>query len=388
MNKPWKWRCYWRGSWPSIAGDWVILLRIGSPFMVVLSVAAAASEPFPSVLPFAFGRDGQMASSDGLVIRSWGTEAGLPQNTVNAITQTRDGYLWLGTRDGLARFDGVRFTVFGLREGLPSIEVQALFEDRQGQLWIGTGGGGLSRLFQGRIQTVTGPERGLVGDIVSALAEDGQGRLWIGSRGGLSLWQDGNFTQADPALAELNRAAIAALVRDRQGGMWIATARQGLFEFRNQRLRESRGPPGHERISAYCLLEDDAGNLWASIGNGVILCRRGAVWGQYDQADGVPYAYVTSLAQEADGTIWAGSLDDGLYRFANGRFIGLRHEQGLSANDIRCLRPDREGNLWVGTRTGGLDRLSRIKIVHWGTKQGLSMILRARSRNPPMARFG
>ena len=79
---------------------------------------------------------------EGLVIRSWGTGAGLPQNSVNAIVQTRDGYLWLGTRDGLARFDGVRFTVFGLRDGLQSVEIQTLYVDRQGTLWIGTSGGG------------------------------------------------------------------------------------------------------------------------------------------------------------------------------------------------------------------------------------------------------
>src|SRR6516164_9509496 len=89
-----------------------------------------------------------------LVFRSWGTQSGLPHNTVNAIVQTRDGYLWIGTRDGLARFDGVAFTVFGLHEGLQSVEVQTLFEDSQGTLWIGTSGGGLSRHNGGRLESV------------------------------------------------------------------------------------------------------------------------------------------------------------------------------------------------------------------------------------------
>ena len=89
------------------------------------------------------------------IIRSWGTEAGLPQNTVNAIVQTRDGYMWLGTHDGLARFDGVRFKVFGLENGLPSVDILSLFVDHQDTLWIGTYGGGLCYLRQGQIQTVT-----------------------------------------------------------------------------------------------------------------------------------------------------------------------------------------------------------------------------------------
>src|SRR6516162_9205156 len=79
--------------------------------------------------------------AENLVIRTWRTDAGLPQNTINSIVQTRDGYLWLATRDGLARFDGVRFTVFGLQEGLSSVDVSTLFEARNGTLWAGTIGG-------------------------------------------------------------------------------------------------------------------------------------------------------------------------------------------------------------------------------------------------------
>lgn len=106
---------------------------------------------------------------EGLVIRSWRTGAGLPQNTVNSIVQTPDGYLWVGTRDGLARFDGVRFTVFGLPEGLQSVEIQTLYVDRQGTLWIGTSGGGLSRLLEGRIENVTLPRHLVADDTVMAL---------------------------------------------------------------------------------------------------------------------------------------------------------------------------------------------------------------------------
>ena len=125
---------------------------------------------------------------DGLVIRAWGTGAGLPQNTVNAIAQTPDGYLWLGTRDGLARFDGVRFTVFGLRDGLQSVEIQTLYVDRRGKLWIGTSGGGLSRWVEGRIENVTLPHQLVAPDTVTAFAEDAAGRLWIGTIAGLSFW--------------------------------------------------------------------------------------------------------------------------------------------------------------------------------------------------------
>ncbi len=305
----------------------------------------------------------------GLVVRTWGTEAGLPQNTVSVILQTRDGYLWLGTQAGLARFDGVRFKVYGLAEGLPSVQVRALYEDNQGSLWIGTYGGGLSRLRDGQIETFA-MEHGLSDLNVTALAGDSSGRIWIGTAIGLSLWQNGKFIQ-DEALAGLGRGLIRTLLRDRHNATWISTA-EGLFELKSGRLTEITGPPGDEKFSPYCLLEDRDGNLWAGIGNGKVLCRRNGVWGKYDEAAGVPYAYVTCLAEGADGTIWAGSLDAGLYYFKDEKFHPITKQAGLSGDDIRSLLADREGNLWIGTRSAGLNRLVRRKLSVSGPAQGLA----------------
>lgn len=309
--------------------------------------------------------------AEEMVIRFWGTESGLPQNTVNAIVQSTNGYLWLGTRDGLARFDGVRFTAYGLRDGLQSVEILSLLEDRQGTLWIGTSGGGVSRLRHGSIETLVLPKRTLGGDTVTSLAEDAAGRIWIGTRAGLKLWSEGRFVEL-AELSELMDAAISALLRDRNGVMWIATATHGLFEFRNESLSLHRGPEGNESIYAYCLLHDREDRLWASVGNGTILCRTNGVWGKFDQSDGLPLAYVNSMAEAADGTIWAGSLDDGLYGLVDGHFSALRAADGLSGNDIRSLLHDREGNLWVGTRISGLNRLSRRRVVTWGAAQGMT----------------
>jgi len=303
------------------------------------------------------------------VARAWGTEAGLPQNTVSNILQTRDGYLWLGTNGGLARFDGVRFKDYGLAEGLPSLPVQALFEDDQGCLWIGTNGGGLSRLhYDDRIETFNA-EDGLRDSNVTALAADSSRRLWIGTVNGLSILQDKKIVK-EAALAGLDGGLVRALLRDRQDTMWISSS-QGLFEFKDGRLTSSVGPPGDEMILAYCLLEDRDGNLWASIGNGKVLCRRNGVWGKYDQTHGLPAPFVTSLAEGADGTIWAGTLDAGLFYFHQGKFHAVAQRDGLLGDDIRALLGDRDGNLWVGTRSSGLNRLARRKVMVCGPEQGL-----------------
>ena len=306
-----------------------------------------------------------------LVFRSWDTTAGLPQNSVTAITQSRDGYLWLGTRDGLARFDGVRFQIFGLEEGLKSVDIQAVLEDRQGTLWIGSYGGGLAKWSGDRFEVVPAATRSAGSDIVTALAEDSTGRLWVGTRAGLRFLQHGRLVE-DLTLGKVASAPVRALVGSRRGGMWIATSVEGLHEWRNGQLALVVGPFADSRIGAHCLLEDRRGWLWVSIGNGMVLCRREGVWQVYNETNGLPFAYIACLAEDADGTVWAGSLDDGLYYFAKERFQVVRASDGLSANDIRSLLLDRESNLWVGTRTGGLNRLNRRKLLHCGIAQGLT----------------
>ncbi|HEX5218788.1 MAG TPA: two-component regulator propeller domain-containing protein [Verrucomicrobiae bacterium] len=304
------------------------------------------------------------------VIKSWGTEGGLPQNTVNTLVQTREGYLWLGTQGGLARFDGVRFKVFGLAEGLPSIQVQALHEDRHGQLWVGTLGG-LSRMRNGRFKTFSN-EPGFTDDVnVSKFADGPDDQLWIGTSAGLVVWQE-NKVVALEALNALARAPVRDLLRLRSGEMWIATS-SGLFEFKAGKLNEIIGPPTDQKITTtYSMLEDRAGNIWVSIGNGKVLCRRADGWHTFNEAFGLPFAFISSLAESDDGTIWAGSLDQGLYYLQDGQFHVVRERDGLSDDAIRSLLADREGHLWVGTRSAGLNRLTQKTLMVFGTEAGLT----------------
>lgn len=304
---------------------------------------------------------------DAFVCRAWGTEAGLPQNTVNTIVQTHDGYLWLGTQGGLARFDGVRFTVYGLTHGLPNVQVRALCEDGEGNLWIGTGGG-LCRMRNGQVERFTTEDR-LAGINIVAITRGNRDEVWVGTADGLSLWQRGKFVQPE-ALAAWGRPPIRSLLTDRHGTIWIGS-NQGLFELKDNRLVEVPNPADGQSItSAYCLLEDSVGNIWVGIGNGRILCRRDNKWAIYDESAGVPYAYTTCLTEGDDGTIWAGSLDQGLHHFRDGRFWPL--QDGLSGQAIRSLFADHEGNLWVGMRTSGLNRVVRRRLTVVGPAQGLT----------------
>ena len=127
-------------------------------------------------------------------LMSWEIPQGLPQNTVEAIAQTPEGYLWFATQEGFARFDGVRFTVFD-RSNTPELQsnlVNALLADRRGRLWVGTGKGVLV-LERGRFRAYA-QAQGLAGNYVRALHEDREGNLWVGSEGGLTRISDGLLT--------------------------------------------------------------------------------------------------------------------------------------------------------------------------------------------------
>ena len=126
-------------------------------------------------------------------VQSWQREQGLPQNSrVRALAQSSDGYLWIGTEDGLARFDGVQFTAFGMKDGMPNGPVSAVMEDSRRTLWIGTVGSGLVSRQDSHFKTYTARD-GLPSDTITALAEDSEGKLWVGTEGGLVTWDGSRF---------------------------------------------------------------------------------------------------------------------------------------------------------------------------------------------------
>src|SRR5207302_6730710 len=124
---------------------------------------------------------------------NWQTEHGLPQNSVQAIAQTLDGYLWLGTQEGLVRFDGIRFTVFDQSntQGIRHNHINAIVPARDGGLWIATYGAGIIRMNGNKFEPLTAKE-GLAGDSASCLCEGNDGSLWIGTHGtGLPRFKNG-----------------------------------------------------------------------------------------------------------------------------------------------------------------------------------------------------
>jgi signal transduction histidine kinase/ligand-binding sensor domain-containing protein len=287
-------------------------------------------------------------------IRAWQNEQGLPNNTVRAITQTHDGYLWLGTDAGLARFDGVRSRLFGLADGLKNLQVTALLEDRGGMLWIGTGGGGLARMAQGGGIKTYNVSDGLAGDSISSFVEAANGDIWVGTHTGLSRWHDGRF---EPVAKELGTLMVFDMAKDRQGDILAATLHHGLLRFHDGQYSVADVETGTITNNPRCVLVDSHDRVWVGLREKRVLCCEHGIWTDYGTNRGFPAVVAYHMAEASDGTIWIGSWNDGLYYFQSGRFNALQKKDGLSDNAILSFFLGRDKFLWVGTQSGGLNRI-------------------------------
>ena len=157
-------------------------------------------------------------------VRTWQTDDGLPRNTITAITQTPDGYLWLGTRQGLIRFDGVTFTPMEAKDfpGFVQARTRVLLADRLGRLWIGTGTAGIIRYDRGNF-TLINDRNGLPHPTISALCDDFRGTIWLACQNGSLAWVDAEdkvHSVAPPTGKPVSEPI--QLVRDARGRMWFA----------------------------------------------------------------------------------------------------------------------------------------------------------------------
>lgn len=301
---------------------------------------------------------------------TWSVADGLPQNTVEAVTQTRDGYLWIGTEEGLARFDGLAFDVFN-QSNTPALErnhgITALQEGPDGTLWIGTNETGLVYYRDGRIQRLEGDS--LAGNQVQALALGPDSTLWMGAaEGGLLACQRAHCRQVLGADLLPGRL-ISELYVEASGTVWIGTD-QGLVRLRGGSTRTFTTEDGLPDHSVTALHPSGAGGLWIGTAAGVARVASGRVEAM-DPADGWPAEGVWALLEDAEGSLWMGLGRGGLARRTNGRFDTYGPPDGLSHGWVLNLLVDREGNLWIGSEAGGLTRLRDALITTFTAAQEL-----------------
>lgn len=298
----------------------------------------------------------------------WTAERGMPANGALALRQTRDGHLWVGTEEGLARFDGVRFQVFSTRN-TPALGNNLitgfLFEDRRGVLWVGHSQG-LSCLENGKWRQF-GPESGFPPARAHAMAEDGAGVLWVGTR--MGLWKkNGERFEEVAGPNDVFRRRIMALAVTRDSSLWAGTE-EGLHRWKDGKVRSYRRSDGLGADLVRCLFVDKKHRVWAGTSGGGVSVLHGDEITTYSTRDGLSHDMVQSVFEDRDGNIWIGTRRGGLNRYQNGSFSALRRRDGLSDDFVYSVIEDREGNLWAGANQG-LNRLSNGKFLTYRAPSG------------------
>lgn len=337
----------------------------------------------------------------------WTTDDGLPQNTVLSVQQTKDGYIWLATYEGLVRFNGTEFKVFDKRNlpGLTNKSILSLTESSDSCLWIGTRLGvnryksgkllsdsavlqlknqfvraihedrhktvwfatesGLGAYSKGFLK-IYSTEDGLINPNITALEEDQEGRLWVGTSNGLQYFKDGKFF-IPVVKSKLPNTFIRSLLVDRDNVVWVGTS-NGLVKVINgiiNSIPEQLILPNQIITS---LIEDQTGAIW--IGTEAGLAR----WKDWDLSvfsvkDGLSNNKVRALFQDIEGTIWIGT-NVGLNNLRQGRFTVITSQKGLSDDFVRTVYQDKNETIWVGTGAG-LNAIGKNGIKTYPVSKGL-----------------
>lgn len=343
-------------------------------------------------------------------LEKWGEEKGFEQSSVITCVQTPDGYIWLGTLNGLVRFDGMRFQVYNKdnTRQLLANEIKSLYVDHKGCLWIGTRGGGLTYLENGKfsiysplqypalkeitaiyqdqahtlwlgtfekglislknhITTVYSTQDGLPGNEIRALAEDAQGNLLIATTSGLAIRSRAGKISVSPYFQEKGKEyqyMISLCVR-KNGDLWIGS-NMGLCCVSRNTYTQYSIENGLPNSKIKCLFEDSQQNLWGGTDGGGLIRIRTDKIETLASPGGLVDTFVYSICEDKEGSLWLGTLNGGLYRLRDTTATTYTTLEGLSHNSVNCIIEDHQQTLWIGTNGGGLNsiNLKNDQIIH------------------------
>lgn len=299
------------------------------------------------------------------IIRAWTTDDGLPIDKVQAIAQTPDGYLWIGTEGGIARFDGVHFKPLAPADApmLAGASCRALMTTPDGSLWIGTDKGAVARYFGGRTELYSNKGTNDT-SFIRALLRDRQGTIWAGAGGGVFKVEGRGLVHA-----AVEAKGVYSLAESPAGDLWVG-ANNGLFQVTAGGVRRYTRQDGLPAVRITSQVFMTNGDLLLGTDSGLATVRPD---GRVTPTAGPENigSMVRTILMDREHRAWVGTWE-GLARQTGDRFEVLTSKDGLSDSAINSLFEDRDGSIWVGTRGGGLNRLSAGYVATYTKADGLS----------------
>ncbi|MBR4824227.1 MAG: hypothetical protein IKZ86_05460 [Spirochaetaceae bacterium] len=298
---------------------------------------------------------------DNYVYQSWNSFGGLSGTTANDIYQTKDGYINIGTYEGIVRFDGVKFTAFNraLDSDFSIVSARTILQDSRGDIWIGSNDEGLQKISDSGNMLYTLDE-GLPNNSIRALCEDKDGNIWIGTAGGVVyLTPEGRLISPQFAPGTTANGVIASSIFcDDIGRIWLIISNDnGFFLYTNGVFRPLLEFEKFGHYFASAVYQDSTGGFWIGLGDKG-LCR---------MINGVADRIVTNtvldsvstcaILEDKNGDIWFGS-EKGLVVYTDGKFIEYKGAPELSGSNINKIIQDRENNIWFATDRNGIGKMT------------------------------
>ena len=294
-----------------------------------------------------------------------GLKDGIPQSQVTALALDQEGYLWVGTWGGLARFNGSEFKQYPRQDGLHSTRIHELLVGADGTLWIATVGG-LSRWSDHRLEMIMDP---LVSSVrCRALAEDFHRRIWIGTDNGVVVLDQGKFQLLHPGGTD--GPVVYDILADREG--ILVAAENGLWRYSSDLSLRKEETPAEVDCADFRALATTAEGLWLGASKAGLWLRGTERWEKVGSGETAPRTVYHMTVQQS-GTLYIATGDNGVFVKRPGQ-PALEHwgmENGLPSNVVNALIEDRENNIWVATDIGGLGRLSNTAVINHTETQGL-----------------
>ncbi|MEM9304219.1 MAG: diguanylate cyclase [Pseudomonadota bacterium] len=299
-------------------------------------------------------------------LKNWGASDGIPHASVSALFQASDGYLWVGTYAGGARFDGERFVPLSELTGgrIPNQSIDVIGETADGVLWFGMTTDGLYVLAPDGSVAHYGVDDGLPNPRVTMVHVDRTGVQWIGTAGGLvraaGPWDDLRFERAMDQ-------TIWAMLEDDEDRLF-AGGETGLWTLEDDRWTRFGAS---ERIDGAHIwdLALDAGAIWVGWRGGLSRYSSGQ-WRHFLPEEGLPNPVIRGLTVDSAGALWFGSAGGGVGRVLNGEVQVLTQRDGLAADVNWETITDAEGNVWISS-AAGLTRISETLVQSMGSPEGL-----------------
>jgi len=295
----------------------------------------------------------------------WSTASGLSHDSITAICQTSDGYLWLGTPVGLTRFDGASFTVFDKANtsSLSTDKINALCEDAKGTLWIGTGNG-LFCYKDGVFSTMD--DRLSSNPVIHSIVRDGENGIFVLTGSRLLHYDGDTFKEVVPA--DQIQGSKQTLYQTANGELWVGG--DGLSVISHGKATNLGPADGFPNWSIRCFVEDPAGGLWIGTTQGLLFCKDRHIEHRYTTADGLPSENIGMALIDSDKNLWLGT-PAGLVRYSGGKFETWSSPKGETPGVAQALLEDQEHDLWIGWNLG-LTEMRDLRFLTIGKKEGLS----------------